>query len=278
MPCFAKMGFETPKKYRLSVAEFYADEELLITGATGFLGKTILEKLMFSCPDVKRIFLLMRSKKGTKIEDRLKELKKNTFFDRIRSKDPTVLDKLEAILGDVLEMKLGLSDEDFEKIKNVSIVIHGAATVRFDEPLVESILMNTRGTREVLLLAKRLKNLKIFTHISTAYCNPEFDTCEEKLYPVHVEWREAIKLAESLDLETFEALAKKFTSFHPNTYTFSKRLAEHMVNEFSKELPIIIHRPAIGKKCEFFVLVMENRVNQAKFRVKKFRTNFIQRN
>lgn len=33
---------------------------------------------------------------------------------------------------------------------------------------------------------------------------------------------------------------------HPNTYTFSKRLAEDVVSEFYPQLPVVIARPSIG--------------------------------
>lgn len=33
---------------------------------------------------------------------------------------------------------------------------------------------------------------------------------------------------------------------HPNTYTFSKRLAEDVVSDFYPQLPVVIVRPSIG--------------------------------
>lgn len=44
---------------------------------------------------------------------------------------------------------------------------------RFDELLKRAVLLNTRGTRNMLDLAKEMKNLEIFAHISTAYCHLE---------------------------------------------------------------------------------------------------------
>lgn len=32
----------------------------------------------------------------------------------------------------------------------------------------------------------------------------------------------------------------------PNTYTFSKRIAEQVINDYSKDLPTVIIRPSIG--------------------------------
>ena len=61
-----------------------------------------------------------------------------------------------------MKVNLGMSESDIEMLQeNVSIVFHGAANVRFNESLKNAIIVNTRGTREVMLLAKKIKNLKV---------------------------------------------------------------------------------------------------------------------
>lgn len=58
--------------------------------------------------------------------------------------------------------RLGLSDDDYGTLtRNVSIVFHVAATVRFDEPIRDAIIKNVRGTREIVALFKRMKNLSV---------------------------------------------------------------------------------------------------------------------
>lgn len=57
-----------------SVKNFYRDRSIFITGATGFMGKVLVEKLLRSCPDIKNIYLLMRPKKGQNVQERLQEL------------------------------------------------------------------------------------------------------------------------------------------------------------------------------------------------------------
>lgn len=56
------------------VANFYKDRCVLITGATGFMGKVLVEKLLRSCPDLGTIYLLMRPKGGQDVRARLDEL------------------------------------------------------------------------------------------------------------------------------------------------------------------------------------------------------------
>lgn len=52
----------------------FAGKNVFVTGATGFLGKVLVEKLLRSCPDIGDVYVLMRMKKGKKPEERLKEI------------------------------------------------------------------------------------------------------------------------------------------------------------------------------------------------------------
>lgn len=57
---------------RLSIPEFFEGKNVFITGATGFMGKVLVEKLLRSCPDIGNIYILMRPKNGKSLEERLK--------------------------------------------------------------------------------------------------------------------------------------------------------------------------------------------------------------
>lgn len=60
-----------------SIAEFYTGRSIFITGASGFLGKILIEKLLRSCSGVAEIFLLIRQKKGLSVEERLGKILEN---------------------------------------------------------------------------------------------------------------------------------------------------------------------------------------------------------
>lgn len=77
---------------------------------------------------------------------------------------------------------LGISAEDRRKlVENVSIVFHFAATLRLEAELKDSIEMNTGGTLRVLTLAREIKNLKAFVHLSTAFCSADIAEFEERV-------------------------------------------------------------------------------------------------
>jgi fatty acyl-CoA reductase len=47
-----------------SLTEFYREKTLFITGTTGFIGKVVLEKILRSLGHFKKIYIMVRSKKG----------------------------------------------------------------------------------------------------------------------------------------------------------------------------------------------------------------------
>ena len=56
----------------ISVCDFYAHRDVFITGATGFLGKCLLEKILRDIPDVGRVMILIRPKRDKTAEERVK--------------------------------------------------------------------------------------------------------------------------------------------------------------------------------------------------------------
>lgn len=230
-----------------SIPEFYKGKTIFITGGSGFIGKVLIEKLLYSCPELDRIYLLMRPKKNVNSEDRLEQLFSKACFDRLRKEKPGLFEsKVFVVAGDVMQPGLGLSQEDRALLINrVNILFHIAASVRFDDTLKFSIQMNLRGTVEVIELGKEIKDLCALVHVSTSYSNTNRDTIEEVLYPPLADWRETLAVCESIDEHTLRTLTPKYLGEMPNTYTFSKQLAEHVVYENKGQLPIVIVRPSI---------------------------------
>jgi fatty acyl-CoA reductase len=64
------------------ISELFANKTILITGGTGFLGKVLIEKLLRLCPEVKKIYILIRPKTTKSGFERLKD----TFNDPVSKK------------------------------------------------------------------------------------------------------------------------------------------------------------------------------------------------
>ncbi|XP_012256162.2 putative fatty acyl-CoA reductase CG5065 [Athalia rosae] len=229
-----------------SIPMFYAGRSIFITGGTGFMGKVLIEKLLRSCPDIEEIFLLMRAKKGTSIDERLSQILSLPLFDKVRETNPSVFKKLIPVTGDVADEGLGLPTiERRVLIEKVSVIFHVAASVRFDDSLKHAVLLNTRGTREVCILAASMKKLVALLHVSTTYGNTDRPVVDEKLYPPHANWKKTINIAETIDEHTLNCMTAKYLGKLPNTYTFTKQLAEHVINDYAGVVPGVIFRPSV---------------------------------
>lgn len=153
--------FVTGNDYPLDKLPF-VNIGFVFAGGTGFLGKVLIEKLLYSCNDIKIIYVLLRPKRGLTSDQRYKEFIRNPVFDRIRLKSPEVLDKLMCVSGDITQNNIGLDECDLHKLsENVNIVFHVAATVRFDEGLKAAANLNTLGTQRVMELCSKMINIKV---------------------------------------------------------------------------------------------------------------------
>ncbi|XP_057664141.1 putative fatty acyl-CoA reductase CG5065 [Diorhabda carinulata] len=229
------------------IAELYKNKTIFITGGTGFMGKVLIEKLLRSCSGLKQILLLIRTKKDKKPEDRIKDIMNDPLFDLLKKcRGPDIIKKVVAIPGDVTLPELGISKEHRQLIANeTDFIFHLAATIRFDEHLKKAVILNVRGTKFMLDLAKECKKLIIFSHLSTSYCHLHERVLKEKIYPPPADPYQVMKTVEWLSDDIIEDITPKILGDIPNTYAFTKALGESLVADQMDNLPAIILRPSI---------------------------------
>jgi fatty acyl-CoA reductase len=84
------------------------------------------------------------------------------LFGKLKDQLPKFRHKVVIVNGDCSLPGFGLETSDRRLlIEDISLVFHGAATVRFDENLRSAIATNVMGTRSVLQLAREMKKLKV---------------------------------------------------------------------------------------------------------------------
>ncbi|XP_048269631.1 putative fatty acyl-CoA reductase CG5065 [Bombus terrestris] len=229
-----------------TLEEFYAGCGIFVTGTTGFVGRGLLEKLMRVCPRVTAIFILLRPKNNETIEQRFKKLIDDPIYDDIKAKHPSALSRVYPMKGDVSLPDLGLSREDRNLLlEKVNIVFHVAATVKFNEPLHVAVNVNTNGTLRVIDLWNELKHPISFVHVSTAFSNANLYEIGEKIYTTSLKPSEVIDMCDNFDKTSINQIEKRILKTYPNTYTFSKNLAEQIVASKCKDQPFAIVRPSI---------------------------------
>ncbi|CAG0917905.1 unnamed protein product [Notodromas monacha] len=228
------------------IAEFFENRSVFVTGATGFIGKILLEKLLRSCPGIKSVFVLARTKRLANPEHRVAELLKCKVFDRVRKMDPTALTKVRAVKGDLVEPNLGMSEDDEKCVINeVSVVFHAAATVSFDEPLKEAVAMNLHGTKCIIDLCAKIPQMAAFVHLSTAFVNCERSELLEQVYPPLQDPKKVLNAASWLSHAVMDDIYETTRGMKPNTYIYTKALAEALVQSKCQGYPTAIVRPSI---------------------------------
>ncbi|XP_025072855.1 putative fatty acyl-CoA reductase CG5065 [Pogonomyrmex barbatus] len=215
-------------------------------GSTGFLGKVLIEKLLRSCPDISTIYLLIRTKKDKCPETRLDEIFQIPLYNLLKKEMPDFRKKIVPIVGDLNIENFGLSEADKNILINkVSIIFHVAANVRFNESIKVSTIINVSSVDTILKIAKCMPNLKSLIHVSTAYANCYVKYVEERFYTYPINYKELNTLIHTLPENVFEKKIAKIISQWPNTYTFTKAIAEGLIRDESEDLPIGIFRPSI---------------------------------
>jgi thioester reductase-like protein len=191
---------------------------VLLTGATGFVGTEILSRFLERGD--RHIFALVRAENDDQAAVRL-----------------PAHDRLTAVAGDIQQTELALADETRELLRReVTTVVHCAASVSFDLPLEESRAVNVDGSRRMLEFARSCERLERFSYVSTAYVAGE---------------------PGGLFREDELAVGQRFR----NPYERSKFEAELALRSEGRDLPLQILRPSIvvgdsstGRTSSFNVL------------------------
>ncbi|XP_022943507.1 fatty acyl-CoA reductase 3-like [Cucurbita moschata] len=124
-----------------SAMEFLENKNILITGATGFLAKILVEKILRVQPNVKKLYLLLRAANEMIALERFhNEVIGKDLFQVLKKMwggdfDTLISEKVCLVPGEVSLSEMGLKDSNLvAEMKNqVELIVNLAATTKFDE-------------------------------------------------------------------------------------------------------------------------------------------------
>jgi alcohol-forming fatty acyl-CoA reductase len=170
------------------------------------------------------------------------------MFKRIMTEKPEMMSKIIPVWGEITQPNLGMSNEHLRRVIETSqIVFHLAASLKLEATLKPNIETNLTATKYVLDVAKQMKNLIQMVHTSTAFCNIEDDIVYERVYDHPHDPEDIIRTTQWMSEDALALAQKKILDNHPNTYTYTKLLAENLVKKYyqKENLPVSIFRPSI---------------------------------
>ena len=190
------------------------NSELLLTGATGYIGQALLWTWLRRT-DV-QCNLLVRSRREMSPAGRVETALREFGGDPVPWRD-----RITVFSADVSQDRFGLNRMDYEALTGrVTHIIHCAAAARFDLELADARKTNVGGVKSILEFAAQCPNLKRIDYIGTAYvCGLRTGLIKEH------------------DLDAGQQ--------HRNTYERSKFEAELLVRDWMTRLPIAVLRPSI---------------------------------
>ncbi len=220
--------------------------EVLLTGATGFVGKVVLAELLRRRDElgIARVWLAIRPRRGKPAQERFDTtLAASPCFAR---HEPGWQRACQVVAGDLCDAYAGLRQTDRALLADhVTHIIHCAASVDFDLPIAEAARANIQSALNVLELAQSLPKLRAMVDVSTAYVTPHRQANGAGVAELVPLPRPASVLYQAiLDGQVPEKQLLAETG-HPNTYTYTKCLAEHLLSERKGSVPLTIVRPSI---------------------------------
>ncbi|CAM8966749.1 unnamed protein product [Rhodiola kirilowii] len=265
----------------IGIAGYLEGKNYFITGATGFLAKVFIEKILRSTLTVGKLYLLIKAENKAAATERLQtEIIDSELFICLKqmfgdSYQNFMIEKLVPVLGNVCEANLGMDADLAEEIASeVDVIVNSAASTCFDERYDVALNINTMGPYRLLSFAKLCKKLQMFTHVSTAYVNGEREgVVLEKPFKMgeSIAAERARSVAERssmpmLDIEAELSLAASTVANSTanvsqkmkdlgvqrakaygwqNTYVFTKAMGEMVLSSMRGDIPLVIMRPSV---------------------------------
>jgi fatty acyl-CoA reductase len=227
------------------------NKNIFLTGGTGFIGKVFLNKLLTICPNVGKIYLLVRPKKGISPENRLNDLFTNSLvFNNLRNSNTDYLNfiktKVKLVEGDLCHSDMGLSSNDCLMLKEkANIVVNLGANVSWKESVKQILTNNLTSLADIIRLSKN-SNVEHVIHVSTMGV-PFMENQVNNHFGKNFNFDEYIKKLSLMNENEVDNESKRIQKLFGNTYTFAKLGSERLLEKDRGNFTTsIVRGPSIG--------------------------------
>ncbi len=161
---------------------------VLLSGATGFLGQALLERLLSGCPTT-RVTVLVRGRGSSSGADRLAGILRKSVFNRWTEQVGAAA--VRAAVADrvrVVDAELGSSAVALPS--DLTAVVHAASIVSFDPPIDDAFRTNVQGVIALYDAVRKAGGNPHVVHVSTAYvASARKGTVPEAALDHDADWR-----------------------------------------------------------------------------------------
>jgi Male sterility protein/haloacid dehalogenase-like hydrolase len=159
----------------LSVRETLRGKNILLVGATGFIGKVWLANLLTDLPDIGRIYVLVRhNRAATSLQRFQRVIEESPVFEPLAALHGArfaefLRQRIEVVDGDVSKPDLGLGPNIRQRLaSSLDVIINSSGLTDFNPDLRDALATNVRATAYVLNFLRECQHASLL-HLSTCY-------------------------------------------------------------------------------------------------------------
>jgi thioester reductase-like protein len=198
------------KRKQFSVRQSLRGKNILLIGATGFIGKVWLSHLLTNVPEIGKVYLLIRPSRSLTALGRFERMvERSPVFEPLAQRHGSSLadflrEKVEVIAGDATQPDLGIAPDDRVALqRSLDLIVNSSGLTDFNPDLRDAITSNVRALQCLLDFLKGCDHAGLL-HLSTCYVvgmrdGRVLEELQSNYSPKHIAGFDAVGELESLE-------------------------------------------------------------------------------
>ncbi|MGH9709631.1 MAG: SDR family oxidoreductase, partial [Candidatus Acidiferrales bacterium] len=169
------------KLARLSVRQSLRGKQILLAGATGFIGKVWLANLLMDVPEIGKVYVLVRRRRSISATERFRKIvDESPVFEPLTQRHGTqwehfLAERVEVLDGDLSQAGLGLDEAVRARLsRSLDLVINSSGLTDFNPDLRDALAANVDSVAHLIDFIRQSDHSALL-HLSTCYVAGERD-------------------------------------------------------------------------------------------------------